>query len=168
MDRPTDPPPFKRPAKRPGSADSFPAVVDDVAERILLEIQRLEGRVLGRFGNVEQRLDEHQEQIAALRAAQVESRAEAIETRALRQSVQKLLERDVGQDARLAALEARRAAADAEDAGEEAKSVAGSTSRRWSAVGTVIGTIIAAAVASGVQQCSAASDPPAPTYQPRR
>lgn len=149
-------------------------------EQILRELQRLaekfdddreardseRGRDLVRVANLEDVVRQHGELLAALRAAQVESRSETIETRALRQHVERLLERDVGQEARLAALEAHKAAAGAELAGEEAKSGARSTSRRWSAAGTVLGTIVAAAIASGFQQCGAPAER-TPTYQPR-
>jgi hypothetical protein len=153
------------------SSDSFRAVAGDERELILRELQRLEGRLLGRFGTLEEVVQQHAAEIQDLRAAVIESRAEQIETRALRNKVEQLLGQDLAHDARLARIEAQRAGqqaqATAELGAEEAKHSARATSRRWSAVGTAVASIIAAAVAHGAQQCSAPEPPPKPTYQPK-
>jgi conjugal transfer/entry exclusion protein len=157
---------------RMGSSDSFRAVTPDERELILRELKRLEANVLGELGEHREKLSRHEDAIRDLREAVIESRVEAMESKALRKAVEQLLGQDVSHDARLALLEAQRAGAHAQATAElgaaEAKDSARATSRRWSAVGGVLGTVIAAAIAAGVGQCSAPPEKPQPTHNPRR
>lgn len=150
----------QRPKPRAGSSDSFPAVTDAQAELILQLLGELRssfdsdreeriserGRDLARLADIESTLRE-------LEKTALESKAETLETRALRHAVERLLTNDIGQNAEIAAL-------------REAKAAGRSAGARWASVGTTLGTILAIAVTTAINRCDAerASERPAPTY----
>ena len=133
-----------RPPRRSDSQDTFPPVTAPEREAILLSLQQLEGKVLGRLADVDQRLDEHEEAIFELRQNALEQReskhqlTELISaTRRLGDDVRAVLRRDAEQSDRIAALELQ--------AVSEGKRAGKTSGRAWGSLAALVGVAVAAA-----------------------
>lgn len=173
-----------------GSSDSFPAVAPDKEEMILRQIKGLREELVKELGGLKAEVGDHSEQLRELRASQLESKAEQLETKTLRIKLEQVLAEmmdrkatDLTHDARLVMLETKKRAdaavesarsaivevkADAKLTKAEMKSDLRGVSRRWSSAASFIGTVIAIAITTGYQQCSAPPERPPPTYQPKK
>lgn len=173
-DRPTLPPPRKRP-KPTESADSFPALAPAESNQIWELLKRLDGRLdeldkergrdLKRQVELREQLDEHAGRLSDHARALDEMKAPLKEasklveaTRELNASVIRLLEHDNDQEKRIAQIEVRAARAGSEAgsaAGVEAGSRAGHRAgSRWGGAMTLVGILIGSAVSAGVNQCA--------------
>lgn len=120
------------------SRDSLRPFSEGEREAVLRAIHSLEGKLLAHVGDLTERLDAHDADIAALREAVGAMRWAAIELRDLSRDVRAVLRRDATQEERIAILE-RKAITEGQQAGTSAGT-------RWGLTASAVGTIVAAVI----------------------